>query len=153
MQLAARSAGVRDLGLFAASSGADVRVLAQRLNALGEVFPDASLGEVALARTGASGISFGEGGAGRRTAQADIRAFTLETAPSLDERSSVGLVLVAPSAMKKATAVEINDLLRLTPSPVLGLITYRADRRFGRSIVEREPEVAAGQSVPGADIA
>ncbi len=153
MQLAARSAGVRDLGLFAASSGADVRVLAQRLNALGEVFPDASLGEVALARTGASGISFGEGGAGRRTAQADIRAFTLETAPSLDERSSVGLVLVAPSAMKKATAVEINDLLRLTPSPVLGLITYRADRRFRRSIVEREPEVAAGQSVPGADIA
>jgi capsular polysaccharide biosynthesis protein len=120
LQLAARAFGVRELGLFATRSGADVRGLAHRLSALAE----------------------------RRTARADIRAFTLASAPTLDERSSVGLVLVAPSLMKKASTAEINDLLRLTPSPVLGLITYQAERRLGRRIPEREPEVvAAGPSI------
>jgi capsular polysaccharide biosynthesis protein len=141
LQLAAEAVGVHEVGLLAAISGVDLRGLASRLGAVADVGADVSFSEVALARGGAPGTSIGEGGILQRSPWARIRAFSLASPSSLDERDTTGLVLVCPTILKKAAVADINDLLRMTPMPLLGLITYRAARWPGRAGVEREAEV------------
>jgi len=138
VQLAAKAAGVDDVGLLAVTPGVDLRGLAKRLRAISGAGLDAG-----VARGGIRESSFGEGGIPNRGSAAQIRPFSLASPLSLDERGATGLVLVSPSVLKKAAVVEIDDLLRVTPMPLLGLITYRPARLPGRAIMEREAEVIA----------
>jgi capsular polysaccharide biosynthesis protein len=130
VQLAAATAGVDDVGLLAATPGADLRGFANRLRA------------TRAAEAGGARGGIRESIPNRASA-VQIRPFSLASPLSLDERGATGLVLVSPRVLKKAAVAEIDNLLRVTAMPLLGLITYGSARLPKRAIVEREAEVVA----------
>jgi capsular polysaccharide biosynthesis protein len=102
LRLAAEAARLPNVGLLAIGPDTDLGNLAERLE-------EASAG----ARIGA--VHHGQPGF-------RVGPFDLHN-PSLNG-GGTGLVLVSPTKLKKADFAEISHLLRVTPVPLLGLITY-----------------------------
>ncbi len=136
VRLAADAAGVNDAALLAVRADLDLQRLVEGL----QPNPAKRLGIVA-ADTGAE-----------RGSSTRIRALDLASPSPLDERRSTGLVLVSPSVLKKTEIVDVGHLLRVTPMPLLGLITYRRARFFGRLWSRRAatPVVGAGSGTTSA---
>jgi capsular polysaccharide biosynthesis protein len=116
VRLAAEAAGVDDVALFPVKADVDVRGLVERL----EAGPGKGLGVLPA-----------EAGAHHRSS-ARILAFDLGSPATVDERRTRGLVLISPNVIKKTDLVDVGHLLRVTPMPLLGLITYRPARLLGR---------------------
>jgi capsular polysaccharide biosynthesis protein len=99
LRLATRAAGVTNVGLMAAGRREiDLGGLAERFDL-----------------NGSNGHSESQSGS--------VRPFDLHSA-SLVNGSTTGLVLVSPDALKKAQLDEVKDLLRVSPGPLLGVLTY-----------------------------
>jgi len=96
LRLASKAAGVHNIGLLPLRKGVDLPHLAEQL---GE--PEAR-GHTKIRRIGAFDVSNA----------------------TLVNGGGTGLVVVAPNAPKKAELDEIRNLLRLTPGPLLGVVTY-----------------------------
>lgn len=130
--LAAEAAGVETVGLFPAAPGLDLSGFAERLEAIPPGALDPQHNAVAMdhARPGLR-----------------IRPFSLHDS-SADVQGGVGLVLVAPTEMKKAELIDVGQLLRLTPVPLLGLVTYtpQSSRRRGRAWKQALETRTAGQA-------
>ena len=126
---AAEAVGVTRVGLLPLVPDLDLRGFAERLNA---------------SEPGAGGPRPGS----EHASSLAVRPVTLRDA-SMDVRGGLGLVLVAPAKMKKASLVEMNELVRLTGVPVLGLITY-PPRTQKAGAQRRDLEAAAPAQAPSA---
>jgi capsular polysaccharide biosynthesis protein len=96
LRLASKAAGVHNIGLLPLRKGVDLPHLAEQL---------------------------GDPAAGGNTGTRRIGAFDVSSA-TLVNGGGTGLVVVAPNAPKKAELDEIRNLLKLTPGPLLGVVTY-----------------------------
>jgi capsular polysaccharide biosynthesis protein len=114
VRLAAEAAGVDEVALLPVRRDVDLQRLVERLQSTSANVLDAVPAE---------------GAAGRRS-RARIRGFSLESASAVDERGATGLVLLAPSALKRTDVLDVGHLLRVTPMRLLGVITY-PPARFG----------------------
>ena len=74
-----------------------------------------------------SSESFRETTTDRVYPEVQIRPLNLEY-PAPHDRDGVGVVVVSPTALKRAELVDVMQLLRLTSFPLLGLITYGSSR-------------------------
>jgi uncharacterized protein involved in exopolysaccharide biosynthesis len=102
--VAARAAALKKVALVPVGPKLDVGVLAKRLQ------------DAPSPRSSA-----------KNSAAAVIRPF--DAADGMQNGSSGGLVLVAPSVVKKADVLEAGHLLTINRLPLLGLITYGRPRR------------------------
>lgn len=98
LRLATKAAGVENVGLMDAGHELDLPALAQRFSL-----------------NGSNGHSKEQAG--------NVRPFDVRSA-SLANGSATGLVLVSPDSLKKAQLDEVKDLLRVSPGPLLGVLTY-----------------------------
>jgi capsular polysaccharide biosynthesis protein len=74
-------------------------------------------------------LGFGLGSRASRQAPASrLRVLTHASPAADDDLRATGLIIVSPTAVKKAAIADLGHLLRVTPLPVLGLITYRRAR-------------------------
>ena len=64
----------------------------------------------------------------KRQAINRIRAYHLEHATQATNGHVPGLALVTPSTIKKAEVAAATHLLRVSPAPLLGLVTYTPPR-------------------------
>jgi hypothetical protein len=133
VRLAARAAGVRNADILGVSEKSDVAGLAALLDAA----PDNASPQ--LAGTDGERLTDLHGGsgavAGTVAASAPacrIRAYDLVVATYHGNGSVGGIVLVSPARVKKAEVAAVTHLLRVSPAPLLGLITYTAVRPLAR---------------------
>jgi len=98
LRLASKAAGVHSIGLLPLRKGLDLPHLAEQL--------------------GGADDHGGIDGSSRRIRPFDVSSSTLVNG------GTTGLVVVAPNAPKKAELEEIRHLLKLTPGPLLGVVTY-----------------------------
>lgn len=121
--LAAEGAGVEAVALLSAVPDLDLSRLAERLEATPSDTVDPER----------------NGGAAER-ARLRIRPYTLhDSSPTAPSR--VGLVLVAPPKLRKAKLADLNDVLRMIPVPLLGLLISTASpsalHRLPKQVVAR----------------
>jgi capsular polysaccharide biosynthesis protein len=136
LRLAAKAAGVRGVGLLGVAEDLDAEGLAALLDAVpdplpGELGADAPAGEGVLADAGAPTSTVVA--PARRACR--IRAYDLDRATEATNGNVSGLVLVSPAAVKKTDVAAVEHLLRVSPSPLLGLVTYAGSWRRLRSIL------------------
>ncbi len=129
LRLAAEAAGLEAIALFPAVSDVDLARFAERLAAMPARAAD---------QAGSSALTNGARGA------LQIRPFSVQH-PSADVQ---GLVLVAPNRMKKDKLIDVTHLLRLTPVPLLGLVTYDARSSRARKQTLDAALTAARASLP-----
>jgi len=97
LSLASKNAGVRNVGLMAVRPPElDLPALAQR---------------------------FGSNGNGA-VRPGMVRPFEIGSS-SLLNGTSTGVVLVSPDSLRKSELDDVKELLRVTPGPLLGVLTYR----------------------------
>jgi capsular polysaccharide biosynthesis protein len=100
LQLATRAAGVRNVGLIAVGPPEpDLPALARRFTSNG------------------SNVS-------PKSRSGTVRPFDVRTASPSNGSTTTGLVLVSPDVLKKAELDEVKELLRVSPGPLLGVLTY-----------------------------
>jgi uncharacterized protein involved in exopolysaccharide biosynthesis len=128
VRLAAEAAGVSEVGLLSVPADLDVGRLGERLRAASTNGVDMVGPEAAREHGG----------------PLNIRPFSPSSPSSVDERRRTGLVLVCPSVIKKSDAVDLDHLLRVTPMPLLGLITYRPVGFLGRVRERRDVGAVVG---------
>jgi hypothetical protein len=58
-----------------------------------------------------------------------VRPFGIDFAMS-SNGAGTGVVVVAPTSLRRARIAELNHLVSITPAPLLGLITYAPGRRW-----------------------
>ena len=109
VRLAAEAAEIDEVGLIAITpEEVNLRQMAERLQA---------------------NPGFGSGSrASRHAPPVRVRGLTHASPAAADDVGATGLVVVSPHAVKKAALTDLGHLLRVTPLPVLGLITYRRAR-------------------------
>lgn len=112
LRLAAEAAGVGNVGLFAAGPAIDLGHLAESLSA---VSAEAEREPFGTDRNPANGNGLAPG--------LRIQRFSPEGALQ-NNGSGTGLVLVAPTALKKTELTDVGHLLKASNLPLLGLITY-----------------------------
>jgi capsular polysaccharide biosynthesis protein len=135
LRLAARAAGVRWVGLLALPEDVEVDGLAQLLD-FAAVDPDVQSPQAPERVDVPVLAGFGtaedpDGQLDFRAPAADacrIRAYHLEHATQATNGSAPGLALVTPSTIKKAELVTATHLLRVSPAPLLGLVTFTPPR-------------------------
>jgi capsular polysaccharide biosynthesis protein len=143
VRLAAKGAGRRSVVLLSAPDELDLRSLAVALDAA----PANAGGDCTL--VGAHGPTPGGGGAGALQGDAEqataMRA--IETPPTSRSRSRIrirsfeaasssqasngsvgGLVVIAPTSVKRTKLAGVKHLLRVSRAPLLGIVTYPASR-------------------------
>jgi hypothetical protein len=132
LRLAAKTAGLRNIRLLSGRTGVDVSELADWLETAGD-------GTGANGATGARAKAVGAGSgalpehaAASRAPEQDhlppqIRTFEYESA--LRNGVATGLALVVPDTVKRAELEETSHLLRVSSSPLLGVITYPPRKR------------------------
>jgi capsular polysaccharide biosynthesis protein len=137
LRLAGEAASLRGVGLVPIGPHANVRPLAERLEALSSeggaavAAAEPALGESVEAAVAAR---LGRVAAGTLTPlPVRIRPFEVQNA-SLNNGSGTGLVLVVPSTVKKTELAEAGHLLTVSRFPLLGLITYPRPRPLRRSL-------------------
>jgi capsular polysaccharide biosynthesis protein len=142
LRLAARAAGLSSVGLLASPEGLEVDGLAHLLDAVpADPVTDAPVYVDAPERVGAvslAGLAGDEGNGSVTSFSAPaaqpcrIHVFHLGRAAAVVNGNASGLVLVTPSTMKKSDVGASAHLLRITPAPLLGLVTYAPPRRLLR---------------------
>jgi capsular polysaccharide biosynthesis protein len=126
--LAAEAAGVETVALASAAPDVDLAEFAEQL----EATPPHLLDPHPAARA-----------AERARSGLRIRPFALDdTSPTRPGR--VGLVLVAPAKLRKAKLVEVNELLRMTSLPLLGLIVSASSPPASRQAPGPKMDAVAG---------
>lgn len=162
LRLAAEAAHVDHVGLVGTVPDLDLRRFAERLEegqAAGLDTVSAEANDVRLAGTveapgpGSSlgkARPFAQNQTGGRSSGADrggsglrIRSFSLQTASS-NNGTSAGIVLVSPSTVMRAELVDVSNLLRVTPVPLLGLIVYKPSRSRGHGHGRRASGAVVG---------
>jgi capsular polysaccharide biosynthesis protein len=138
LRLAASAAGLSSVGLLASPEGLEVDGLAHLLDAApSDLDADAPVYVDAPERVGVPslvGLAGGDGAGSVTSFSASpsqpcrIHAFHLGRAAAVVNGSGSGLVLVTPSTIKKADVGATAHLLRVTPAPLLGLVTYMPPR-------------------------
>jgi capsular polysaccharide biosynthesis protein len=118
LQLAASAKGVQGVGLVAARRDLDLNELAKQMDA---VWFDASV-LPSLVGGGAA-----ESEAEERGPEGRIRPFNPQQL-ALGNGGGTGLVLVSPLTLKKAELDEVMHLLRMSPAPLVGVVTYAEER-------------------------
>jgi uncharacterized protein involved in exopolysaccharide biosynthesis len=118
LRLAAKAAGVRDVRLLPARRDLDLQILAPRLDAAAAP---------ALASVVGSDAEY-EGAAVTDGTTFRIRPFDIRDSALSSNRGGTGLVLVSPTALKKTEIDEIKHFLRMSPGPLVGLLTYTPTR-------------------------
>jgi hypothetical protein len=123
LRMAAEAAHVRHVALMPASSHVDLRALAKRLDA-------APSGTTAGAQAAMAASGWPAGGpeavvqvVEMPSAEIPIHASGMEN-PALSNGGAMGLVIVVPDVVKKADLADARHLLRASPAPLLGLLTY-----------------------------
>ena len=117
LQLAASARGVDSIGLVAARRGLDLDGLAKRMDAVG--FSSSVLTSLVGGTAGEAGA---EEGAPSSTSFR-VRPFNAQQL-ALSNGGATGLVLVSPPALKKTELDDVMHLLRMSPAPLVGVITY-----------------------------
>lgn len=136
LRLAAKARGVRDIGLLPIRRNLDVRRLAELLDEHSVAAP--VLASVVGSPAGPQAETVIEDIARCRIRPFDVRSSTLGR-----NGRATGLVLVSPTAIKKTELDEIKHLLRMSPGPVVGLITYASahdDRRVKPDEQTHDPD-------------
>ena len=136
LRLAAKGAGVRRISLLAAEPINELDIIAKQLEtAANHPVEAGSPVEDPIAATHAGGQvapSSVEAMAARRAVGAApvyVRPFGIDFAMS-NNGAATGVVVLAPTSLRRARIVGLNHLLNITPAPVLGLITYSPRRRW-----------------------
>jgi hypothetical protein len=117
LQLAARAKGVENIGLVAAQRGLDLDDLAKRMDA---VWFD---GAVLTSLVGARGVEAGAEAGPPSGTSARVRPFNAQQL-ALSNGGGTGLVLVSPPTLKKTELDDVMHLLRMSPAPLVGVITH-----------------------------
>jgi uncharacterized protein involved in exopolysaccharide biosynthesis len=120
LRLSARAAGVRRVGLMAARQDIDLNALAWELDAF-VASPAPELALAGSAPAGAGAEQEPHPRLGPRVRPFDIRE------SSLSNGGGTGLALVFPTALKKTELESVRHLLRVSPGPLLGVVTYRGE--------------------------
>lgn len=115
LRLAARAVGAGEVALLGARHDLDLRAVATELDA----FVQSPAAELALAGGGGDTAPEPAGEPGLRVRPFDVR----ET--SVAPGGATGLVAVFPTVVKKPELDGVRHLLRVSPGPLLGVITYR----------------------------
>jgi capsular polysaccharide biosynthesis protein len=115
LQLAARAMGVDSIGLVAARRGLDLDALAKRMNA---VWFDSSVLTVLVGGPEEAGAE-AEAPSSRTS---HVRPFNAQQL-ALSDGGGTGLVLVSPPTLKKNELDSTIHLLRMSPAPLVGVIT------------------------------
>jgi capsular polysaccharide biosynthesis protein len=141
VRMSAEAAHVRSVTLVAAGQQVDVGRLAERLEIGAQPFDNAApQGDTErLLRRETLAAARRERLVTRAEAVApqavSVHAFGPDNA--LSNAGATGLVLVAPATVKKADLDDTIHLLRISPAPLLGLITYTTASRWGGRRPER----------------
>jgi capsular polysaccharide biosynthesis protein len=135
LRLAAKGAGVRRVSLLAAAPIPELDAIANRLEtAVNHLVEAGSTGQdpVAVASSGGSAAPSSVAAMARRAVGAapmHVRPFGIDFAMS-SNGAGTGVVVVAPTSLRRARIAELNHLVSITPAPLLGLITYAPGRRW-----------------------
>jgi hypothetical protein len=149
LRLAARAAGVSGVGLLAVPGDLDVNGLAELLDPtaadqdLRQAVHSPVREPIGVASTA------GPYPPDNPDARSELRAGVAHGCPirayhigqAATNGSAPGLVLVTPSTVKKTDVAAATHLLRVSPAPLLGLVTYTPPRSLVgriRSIVRSE---------------
>jgi capsular polysaccharide biosynthesis protein len=135
LRLAARAAGVRSVGLLSVLEDLEVDGLAQLLD-FAAVDPDVKSPQarVRVDVPVPAGFGIAEDPDGQVDVPAPashacrIRGYHLEQASKSSNGDVPGLALVTPSTIKKTELAAATHLLRVSPAPLLGLVTYTPPR-------------------------
>jgi capsular polysaccharide biosynthesis protein len=120
LRLAAGAAGVRRVGLVAVHQDIDLGALAWELDAfIASPAPQLALAGSALGPDGSEQEA-------RPKAGLRVRPFDIRDS-SLSNGGGTGLALVFPTALKKTELEGVRHLLRVSPGPLLGVVTYRGE--------------------------
>jgi uncharacterized protein involved in exopolysaccharide biosynthesis len=138
LSLAAEAGDVHDIGLVHAGPEVDLDPLSLRL----ETISAQTQPELAEVGRGARSAWRNMGEVAGGSSGFRVRPLRPHQ-PSLNERRA--LVVVSPEALKKTELAGTHHLLRITGSPVLGVITYAPSRRGRR---RRRSVDAQGQRKP-----
>jgi hypothetical protein len=140
LRLASEAAGSESIGLLAADRSVDLQYLAEGLvdsrdGSKGPSLPHSATAGPSRAKAadspsriearsthGAHESRFDQG-------YLDIPIRTLSLDDSFSRHpDGMGVVLVSPTALKRSELLDIGQLLKLAPFPLLGLVTYSAPR-------------------------
>jgi capsular polysaccharide biosynthesis protein len=121
---AARRAGVANIDLLGVGSTVDLALIAGALDSA-----VATPGQDQKRAAGATPAS-------RNGREITIRPFGPR---EVAEGKGTGLVVIAPAVLKKTTLIEVTQLVRTMPSPLLGVMTYKPTQSWWSSIRERRP--------------
>ena len=116
LQLAAKTRHVESIGLVGARRGSDLDRLAERMNAVWLDSP------VLTAVGGHAGDAEAQG-ASADVPTPHVRLFNAQQL-ALSNGGGMGLVLVSPPALKKSELDDVTHLLRMSPAPLVGVVTY-----------------------------
>ena len=117
LQLAARARGVRNIGLVAARRDLDVDGLARRLDSIWFDTP------VLASLVAASAVEHGAEEIAPSSPDSHVHPFSARQL-ALNNGGGTGLALVSPPTLKKTELDEVRHLLRMSPGPLVGVITY-----------------------------
>jgi capsular polysaccharide biosynthesis protein len=133
LRLAARSVGARHIGLVSPRTGLDLRLLAHQLEASlvasvshFEAMPPVlehitSAGELVHGPAGSESGAAGHVAAGPPTLR--IRAYDPQN-PAMANGTVIALVVVSPSPIAKAALADTGQLLRVSGTPLLGVVSF-----------------------------
>jgi endonuclease YncB( thermonuclease family) len=128
LRLAAQGAGVRHVSLLAAEPFPTLGIVAKRIEDASNRPHTVEAPEPVPAGSHPAGFE----GLGQRPATGApavrVRLFGID-APSMNNGAGTGVAVVAPESLTRSQLVELTHLLSVMPTPVLGLITYRSQRR------------------------
>jgi uncharacterized protein involved in exopolysaccharide biosynthesis len=119
LQLAARARNVRNIGLVAARRDIDLEGLAQRMDA---VWFDAPL---IASLVGGNGAEHEAEEGPPSSPEFHVRPFSVRQL-AMSNGGGMGLALVSPPTLKKTELDEVMHLLRMSPGPLVGVITYES---------------------------
>jgi uncharacterized protein involved in exopolysaccharide biosynthesis len=114
LQLAASTRGVRNIGLVAARRDLNIDGLAERLHAA--QFHAPLLASLVGGPQGVEEVALS-------SPVFHVRPFNVQEL-ALSNGGEMGLALVTPSTLKKSELDQVMHLLRMSPGPLLGVITY-----------------------------
>jgi uncharacterized protein involved in exopolysaccharide biosynthesis len=137
LQLAARARGVRNVGLVAARPDLDLDGLAEHMDA---VWFDAPL--IASLVNGSADEH--EPDEAPSSPEFHVRHFSVRQL-AMSNGGGTGLALVSPPTLKKSELDEVVHLLRMSPGPLVGVITYTPGPGYSshdRPVVDALPEEA-----------
>jgi capsular polysaccharide biosynthesis protein len=117
---AAQRAGVANIDLLGVGTTVDLALIAGAL--------DSAVATQGSAPKRAAGAA----AAARSDRQIKVRPFGPR---EVAEGKGTGLVVIAPAVLKKTTLAEVTQLVRATPSPLLGVMTYKPTQSWWSSLL------------------